>query len=291
MSAPALSTKLPLYKLRRHVRHTLLKLRTRAWGRAAGAPLETLLKEVDTALAEESKQLDALEDAETAADIADLELDACARLAWNVTTLHFLGQSRSEVREALFGRAYLSEFTRPALGPKLRAMRTWPRYLLTLTAVDLKALVARVEAALKAADAATAGALQAEIDLTAFRSGTQAPLVKKVDLQLQAVFAEARKQARTTGVVTEEKGLFLVPRRRQTLTLTPARARAAVASWEQGLAEARADLAQVEAQAQAEAKAEKEREALRQRITTLKGEQAAKQTEIAALEDELNKKR
>jgi hypothetical protein len=290
MPAPNLPARLPLLKLRRHVRHTLLKLRTRAWGRAAGALLAASLKEVDDALAAERRLADAIEDAETVADLADLELDACARAAWMLGNAHLSGGHRDEVREALFGESYLSGFIRPVLGPKLRAMRSWPRFLGTLAAAELKALGARVEAALKAADAAVGGLTQAEVELAAFRAGVQAALVKKVDLQLQGIFAEARRQAKETGVQTEDQGLFLLPSRRRPPP-TLARARAVLAAREKELAQARAEVAALEAEAEAQARAESERQALRRRITALRDEQARKQAELVALEQELGKKR
>jgi hypothetical protein len=288
MSAPNLDPKLPLPKLRRHVRHTLQKLRIHTWGKTLGTQLENLGKELDTALANEAKFVDAIENAETVVDIGDLDLNECARQADINVKGYYTGQNLKEIRETLFGPGSLSEFVRPLMGQQLRGMRSWPKYLATLRPVEYAPLIAKIETALKNADAAISALTQAEVDLENFRTGTHYPLVKKVSLLFHDIWAAGTKQAKDTGMPGEALGLFL-PTRKHRPPLTIARARAEVTAREGDLTDAKAALAGLLADAEAEDKAEKEREALAERIAVLKKEQAETQARIDALQDELDR--
>lgn len=286
MSAPNLDPKLALPKLRRHVRHTLQKLRMHTWGKTLGTQLETLGKDVDTALANEAKFVDAIENAETVVDICDLDLNEYARQADIAVKGYYSGQNLKEIRANLFGPIPLSDFIRPLLGSQLRASRAWPKYLATLRPVEYAPLIAKIETALKNADAAITALTQAEVDLEGFRTGTHYPLVRKVDLLFHDIWAEGTKQAKDTGKPGEALGLFLVTRKvRPPLTIV--RARAEITAREQDLKEAKAALADLEAEV--EVKAEKKREEVREEIAALKKEQAEAQTKIDALQKELEK--
>lgn len=288
MSAPNLDPKLPLAKLRRHVRHTLQKLRIHTWGKTLGTQLENLGKEVDTALASESKFVDAVEDAETVVDICDLDLNEYARRVDVVVKGYYYGQNLKDIREQLFGSVPLSEFIRPLMGLQLRKMRDFPKYLGTLRPPEFTPMIPKIEAALKSADAAITALTQAEIDLAAFRTGTHYPLVGKVYSLFQDIWAEAVKKARETGVSAEALGLFLVTRKYRP-PLTIARARAELSSREEDLKEAKGALDDLLAEAEAEVQAEKKREETERQIAALKKEQADAQVKIDALQKELQK--
>lgn len=290
MAAPALDPKLPLPKLRNHTRHTLLKLRLYSWAKPLGTQLESLQKEVDGALSGERRLNDAIADAETVVDICDLDLNGLARNADSLARGFFSGALLKEVREALFGPEPVSTFIRPLLGSQLRGTRNWPKYLATLAAPNLKALIPSVEAAVKAADSAIDALTQAEVDLENFRTGTHYPLVHKVDLLFHDIWSEAVRKAKETGVSAENAGLFLSNRRRRP-ALTLARARAELTARENDVIEARASLAELEADAQAELESDKRQEALREQISVLKKGQAETTARIKALEDELDKEK
>lgn len=287
MKAPTLDSKLPLPKLRDHIRHTLLKLRLYSWGKPLGTQLEARQKDVDAALIGEQKLRDAVTDAETGVDICDLDLNAFARSVDSQARAFYSGALLKEVREALFGSEPVSTFVRPLLGPQLRATRNWPKYLATLAAPGLKALIPGIEAAIKAADSAIEVLTQAEVDLESFRTGTHYPLVHKIDLLFHDIWAEAVRQAKETGVSAENSGLFLSNRRRRP-ALTLARARAELTARENEVIEARASLAELEADAQADLESDKRQEALREQISVLKKGQAETTARIKALEDELD---
>lgn len=287
MAAPNLDLKLPLAKLRMYTRYTLLKLRLHTWAKTLGTKLQLLQKEeVDPAIANEQKLLDAVADAETVVDIADYELNVLARRA-EVLTRNYLGPLRTEVRTTLFGEQSISEFVRPLMGSQLTAMRTWPKYLATLAVTPLKDLGPSVEAALKAADDAIKALTDAETSLAAFRSGAHVQLIKQTNLLFHDIWAEAVRHTKETGEDVRE-GLFLTTRRRRP-PLTLVRARAELAAREEEVQEARTALAELEAEAQAEAEADRQRTAQRLELAALEKTSAELESRIRALKAELSK--
>lgn len=287
MAAPNLDSKLALLKLRRYTRHTLQKLRMHTWAKPLGTQLETVGKEVDTALVSEAKLVDAVEDAETVLDIADLDLNEYARKVDVFAKSYYTGPNLRDVRDALFGPGVtLTQFNKPLMGQQLRKMRDWPKYLATLRPTEFAPMITKIETALKTADAAIAALTQTEIDLTGFRSATHAPLVVKVANLFQDIWTEAVKKSRETGVPAESLGLFLSVRKNRP-PLTLARARAEVTAAEQDLRDAKQELAELEAEAAAEDQADKAREILEGRIADLQKGQKEAQAQIDALQAEL----
>lgn len=288
MGAPNLDVKTPLAKLRRYTRYTMLKLRTVPWGKALGLQLETLQKEIDSALGGEQKLSDTIADAETVVDICDQDLNAMARSADLGARSFYSGAMLKEVRENLFGPISVSDFSRPLLSAQLRAMKVWPKYLTTLAAPTLKALIPNLETALKAADNSVTALTQAEVELSGFRSGTHAALVRKVDLLFHEIWSEAVRKAKETGISAESLGLFLSLRRHRP-PLTLSRARAELVAREEDLQEARTAVAELEAEAQADVEADRKQLALKQEIATLKKGLTVTAARIKELEDELDK--
>ena len=288
MPAPNLDVKTPLAKLRRYTRYTLQKLRIVPWGKALGLQLETVQKEIDSAMGGEQKLSDTISDAETVVDICDLDLNSMARAADLAARGFYSATMLKEVRENLFGPISVSDFSRPLLGAQLRAMKNWPKYLATLASPNLKALIPNLETALKASDNSITALTQAEVELASFRTGTHAALVRKVDMLFHEIWAEAVRKAKETGITAESLGLFMSLRRnRPPLTLT--RARAELAAREEELQEAQTALAELEAEAKEEVEADHRRLALEQQIAALKKNKAETDARIKALEDELDK--
>ena len=288
MAAPNLDLKLPLAKLRLYTRHTLLKLRMHPypWAKTLGTKLATLqTEEVDPAIVNERKLLDAVADAEAVVDITDIELNTLARKAEAYSRV-YVGPLRTEVRQTLFGQDSISQFVKPILGDQLRAMRLWPKYLETLAAQNLKDLAPSVEAAVKAAEDSIKDLTVAETHLANFRSGAHAQLVRQVNLVFHDIWSEATRQVKETGIDPTE-GLFLKVRRNRP-PLTLARARAELAACEEEVAEARTALAELEAEAQTEIEADKKRAAQQAELVTLKKAEAEIASRIKALKDELD---
>ena len=148
-TAPSLKSNLSLLLLRRHVRYTMARIRTRAWGKTWLALFESEQKNIDTALQAETRLSDAVEDAEAAIDTIDDVLNGVALQAGSLVKLRYRGKQRDDVMAALFGSLYPSEFAKPMLGEQLEAMAKWTEIFKTLTVSALSDLAPKVEAAPK----------------------------------------------------------------------------------------------------------------------------------------------
>ena len=280
-TAPSLKSNLSLLLLRRHVRYTMARIRTRAWGKTWLALFESEQKNIDTALQAETRLSDAVEDAEAAIDTIDDVLNGVALQAGSLVKLRYRGKQRDDVMAALFGSLYPSEFAKPMLGEQLEAMAKWTEIFKTLTVSALSDLAPKVEAAVKQAEAALEVLSKAEAALIAFRTGVHQPLVTKVDGLRHQLLGEARKQARDSGDPQEAEGLFLRSVRRRPGETSLALARAELASCEQDVVEAKQRLAVLE---EAERAAEQRRAQHRgdeDRLATLLKQQAETEAAIA----------
>lgn len=292
--APTLPLTMPLPIFRRHLRFTLTSVTTRSWGAPWVTRFKAEIKDVDAALGTETTLVDTLDDAETHVTIADGGVDRLARQTYDTAKLCYSGKNLKEVLGVLFKGEPPSEFTRPALGEKLEAIRVWPGYLKGLPAPQMQALASPIEAAVKAADAALVVQSAAEAALQNFRGLTQAPLTRKVNGMFQGLLGDAHTQAKETGNPGEAQGLFLLTeqrRRRRAAKNTLARAQAEVAAIQRKLAEAQQNLAELQAIAAADAQAAAERRALDERIATLNKKNREIEAEVAALEKERDKDR
>lgn len=285
--APTLASDLPLTKLRRELRYTLARVRTRGWAKAWAVLLETELKNTDAALLTETKLHDTLEDAEADVDAADEGLDRSARSVNHYARQWHKGKQLQEVQEALFGTQYPSEFSKPQLGKQLTAMQQWPAILRAMPVSAMRACAPEVEAALKPAELAADALTKAETPIIAFRTGVHLPLVAKIDGMRQALLGEARKAARDTNDPAQAEGLFRRSTRRRPSPLTLTRARAEVTARERDLLEAKQLVAELEAAAQEAEQHKAKDRAVQDEISTLEKQQAATAARIAALRDEL----
>lgn len=280
-TAPSLNSNLPLLLLRRHVRYTMARIRTRAWGKAWLALFEAEQKNIDTALQAETRLSDAVEDAEAAIDVADDALNALARQAGSLVKLHYRGKQGDDVMAALFGNQFPSEFVRPLLGEQLDAMAKWPEILKTLIVTALSDLAPKVEAAVKQAEAALDVLSKAEAPLLAFRTGVRQPLIKKIDGMRHQLLGEARKQARDSGDPQEAEGLFLRSVRRRPAETSLTLARAELAACEQDVAAAKQRLAALEEAERAAEQRRAQHRAEEDRLATLLKQQAETEAAIA----------
>lgn len=290
--APSLELNLSLTKLRQHARYTIQRLQIRSWGSAWVALFEAEVKNMDTALATETRLADAVYDAEAGVHIADATLDGLAHATNSTAKMVYYGANYREVKENLFGMDTPTEFTRPLLQDQLEDMRDWPGYLGGLSNATMKALGPKVDTAIKAADTAVDAMNKADGELANFRSSVQAGLIKKINGMFQGLLGEARKQAQETGKKAEAEGLFLATeqrRRRRAPALTLDRAAATVTALEQDLAEARQDLDQLKAAATAAAEAAAKRRARQEQMEALLKRRGETDAEIDKLRDEMHK--
>lgn len=289
--APSFELNTSLTKLRRHVRYTVQRLKLRSWGGATVALLEGEVKTIDLAIATEQRLSDAVDDAATVVQGMDGLLDSLVLTV--VNTGRTYGGFREYLKD-LFGDETPSEFSLPQLGPQLEGMRHWPGYLKSCLGPNVQALAPKVEAALKAADDSEVALTKAEAELANFRSLTQAPQIKKINMLFQQLLGEARKQAQGLGDPNEAKGLFLLTeqrRRRKNARYSLTHAEAAVTACEQALVDAKEALAELQAEAAAEAQAESRRRLRAEQIEALRKQREQASKAIETLEDEQRRDR
>lgn len=280
-SAPSLDSQMSLPLLRRHVRYTMARIRTRAWGKTWLTLFEAELKNLDTALLAEAKLSDAVEDLGADVDAADMALDAAARYVGQLVRQVYHGKDRDDMLQALFGPLYPSDFVRPLLGDQLEAMAKWPELLKALPHPAMSNQAPKIDAVVKQADAALGALNKAEAPLLAFRTGVQQPLVKKLDGLRQQLLGEARKQARDSGNPAEAEGLFLRAARRRPVVTTLALARAELAACEQDVAAARQRLTELEEAERAAEQHRQRRRAEEDRLAALLKQKSETEAAIA----------
>ncbi|MFO0573300.1 MAG: hypothetical protein U1A78_04840 [Polyangia bacterium] len=287
-TAPSLDSNMSLTLLRRHVRFTIARLRTRSWGKSWLALFEAEQKNLDTALQAEARLSDAVEDAEADLDAADAALDSLVRHLGLVVKQLYRGKDRDDMLQTLFGPASPSRFAEPLLGEQLDAMAKWPEVLKGLSYPSMSDQAPKVEAAVKQARAALDVLVKAEAPLLAFRVGVRQPLIKKIDGLRQQLQGEARKQARDSGDPEEAEGLFLRRLRRRPPAPTLARARAELAECEQAVVAAKQQLVALEEAERVAEQRRTDRRAGEDRLAGMLRQQAELQASINELRSSLN---
>lgn len=286
--------RLPLHFLRRELRYTLVRLRRRSWAKSWVPIFEGLLKDTETALAQDTKLRDDLEDAEAELDEADFDLDLLALYVAKLGRTELRGEALSTLLQALFGSDRPSDFVRPKLGDELERVRTWPQILNNAAAASLKGLVARVESSIKRCDDAQKAYTIAVAARQAFTVSVHAPLVQKVNGERKALGGDAKKQAHdfTSSSGEAGEGLFRASERTRAgrpETLESVQAEIVATEAELGLLRERQKA--LETQRETELAHEAARKAKAQLIADLEKAQADTQSKLQTLREELERER
>lgn len=129
MSARILGYSLGLFSLLREIQYTQGRITQEPLAAAYISTFQALRTEWQTILLEEITHLDKITQSLALVDKADHGIDAFAGRVSRLVDEHSDGNTRKQLRTALFKNKSLTKFRRPVLGGQLEAMRDWSELL------------------------------------------------------------------------------------------------------------------------------------------------------------------
>lgn len=143
-----------LFSILREIQYTQGQITQEPLAAAYIPTFQNLRTEWQTILLEEIMHLDKIALTLAVVDKADFDLDAFAGRVSRLVDEHTDGNTRKQLRTALFKNKSLSKFRRPVLGGQLEAMRDWSDILTNCAIPALVALADQAAALVQAGNTA-----------------------------------------------------------------------------------------------------------------------------------------